>query len=142
MSTQISKSKRRAGIVVNYGSLLLLIVVFAVGQRLSWNAPAVAGLAVLTALVMATFIQVHVRTKLWRLVHARTDNLDERQYQIALRALRYAYGIFTVTSLSALLCLALTAEGNSSLMMLVMASLLYLAHTLPSSVLAWTEREV
>jgi hypothetical protein len=142
MSVRSSKSKRRAGVLLNYGALLLLVGVFAIGQRSAWPGLVVAGLAATAVLLVASFVKIHLRTRLWRLVHARVEDLDERQYQITLRALRYAYAIFTVTSLSVVFCLALTAEWNSSLLMLVLASLLYLAHTLPSSVLAWTEREV
>jgi len=99
---------------------------------------------------------VHIKTNLWRLVHTKYENLDERQIQVTHQSLRHSYGIFTVLILSVMFCIALLrvapiqclltgssdAVPDDSMLMVIFAGLLYLAHTLPSSVIAWTEREV
>ncbi len=69
------------------------------------------------------------------------DILDERQTLVTHESLRLSYSIFSVIVLCLLLYLGLRNSGDAMLM-LTFAMLLYLAHTLPSSVLAWREREV
>jgi len=142
MKPGISKSKRRFMVILNYGCILLFLAFFNIGKYDIWNAPIVIAMIVVLVAALVSFIYLHIRTRLWKLVHAKADKLDERQIQITHESLRYSYSIFTVISLVVLLCIALIAGRYDSTLILIFASLLYLAHTLPSSVLAWTEKEV
>ncbi|MFH1894142.1 MAG: hypothetical protein ABIK83_15845 [Candidatus Zixiibacteriota bacterium] len=147
MGHSISKSARRTGVVVNYGCLVALIALFYVGKNDGWNAAVSGGAAAVLLGVLVTFVAVHIKTNLWRLVHTKYENLDERQIQVTHESLRHSYSIFTVIILVVLLGIALASEHNRSLtdhsmLMVIFAGQLYLAHTLPSSIIAWTEREV
>ena len=142
----MSKARRRIGVVVNYLSLFLVLVFFYVAERTNLSAPLiVAGVVALVALAIS-FIHTYVRTRLWKLVHRRVEDLDERQIQITHESLRYSYGIFSVICLAIILVSelirqwAVTPDGLS--LMPVLGALIYLAHTLPASILAWTEKEV
>ena len=53
----------------------------------------------------STFIPLHIRTGLWRLVHAKVEKLDEREIQQNLESLRYSYVIFAISSLLIILIL-------------------------------------
>jgi len=142
MKQSISKSKRRIAVIINYACILLFLAFFYIGKHDSWSAPIVIAMIVVLIAALVSFIYLHIRTHLWKLVHAKVDKLDERQIQITHESLRCSYGILTVISLVVLLCIALLAERHDSTLILIFAGLLYLAHTLPSSILAWMEKEV
>ena len=139
--------RRRALVVFNYACLAAMNALFYV----AWSRPDIghgvdaAGLAALLA-VAATFVPLHWRTGLWRLTHAAGDALDERQLEITHAALRVAYAWFTVVCLLIVLTHAvvyrLVPGLDFAISVPLAVSLIYLAHTLPGAVLAWTERDV
>ena len=146
--TKPSPIRHRRGLVlVNYGCLLLMNVLFYFAWTGADRGHAVdaAGIAALLA-VGASFVPLHWRTGLWRLTHAPVESLDERELAITHAALRFAYAGFTVTCLLIVLAHAvvyrLVPGLDFAISVPLAASLIYLAHTLPGSVLAWTEREV
>ncbi|MFZ5432818.1 MAG: hypothetical protein ACOZB3_03495 [Calditrichota bacterium] len=144
MDIRTSRPVRRFFIAVNYGSLFIILAAWygVLKQRIviDWLPPV---LLLFMILVMISFYILHIKTGLWRLVHTKTDALDERQVQITHDALRYSYSIFSIVSLIIILAVAVLENIPLSLMDAVMAaSLIYLAHTLPASVLGWKEREV
>jgi len=106
--------------------------------------PLIVGEIAALALAIATFVVFHFRTRLWKLVHAPTQELDERQLQVTDKSLRYAYSIFSITCLLILAyCFYGLMESRDSAMgALVLSSLIYMAHTLPSSIIAWMEKAV
>lgn len=138
----MSKSTRRIAVIVNYGCILMILVFFGIGKYEGWSAPLVAGAIAAAIVAVVSFILLHMGTRLWKLVHTKVDKLDEREVQITHESLRNSYAIFTVISLLVLMCIALLAGRDDSFLMFIFASLLYLAHTLPSSIIAWTEREI
>ena len=142
MATEMSKPTRRLLIAVNYLCVVLLLVLYAVGKYLGWSLPVAIALTAVVVILLVSFVLAHIKTRLWRLAHTKAENLDERQIQVTHESLRYSYGIFTVISLAILLIIAVMSGGDDSMLILIFASLLYLAHTLPSSIIAWTEREV
>ena len=141
MDKQISVTNRRLAVVVNYSAIVLFLACFCLADSIGWNVPLAALVFAAILVVLITFYGLHVRTRLWKLVHTKADKLDERELQVTREALRYAYSIFTILSLLVLLALALSAQQKDSLLILIFASLLYLAHTLPSSVIAWREKD-
>ena len=133
--------------MVNYLCLLIMNAGFYIVDMNedATHAVDVVGIAAFIVVVI-TFIPLHAKTGLWKLTHAKTENLDERQVQITHVALSQAYGWFTVICLvimigHALLFRFLPFLGVGITVPLVV-SLFYLAHTLPGSILAWTETEV
>jgi uncharacterized membrane protein len=142
MATEMSKPTRRLLVAVNYLCVVLFLVLYAVGKYLGWSLPVAIALAAVVVILLVSFILAHIKTRLWRLAHTKAENLDERQIQVTHESLRYSYGIFTVISLAILLIIAVISGDDDSMLILIFASLLYLAHTLPSSIIAWTEREI
>ncbi len=142
MSQSISKPKRRLLAIINYFCLLLLIALFYFGKYYGWNFMIFSGLAVVLIINLATFRILHLKTLLWKQVHSKSEHLDERQMQRTLESVKLSYIIFTIISLLVIFSISLMAGKHDSMIMLIYVSLLYLAHTLPSSILAWTEKEV
>lgn len=146
METAISQSKRRMWVLINYIALLLLIVLFYAADKTNFYTPvAIAGFIALIFLILS-FVMVYARTGLWRFVHTRAEKLDEREMAMTYESLRRSYGIFAVICLLVFLMAELiTKEFGSSYklaLMPVIAALIYLAHVLPASVIAWTERQI
>jgi hypothetical protein len=83
-----------------------------------------------------------VSTGLWRLVHAGEDEIDEREMQLTLGSLKYAYAIFAITVLMGLLLLAVFGYGSQPFRLTLFWAMVYLAHTLPSSIIAWSQPKV
>ena len=147
MNHETSRAKRRSWVIVNYLCLLIMNMCFYfMSQRSDMTQWVdVVGIAALIVVVIS-FIRAHTKTGLWKLVHAKTDTLDERQLQITHNALSQSYSWFTVICLLIMLVHAvlyrLVPGLNLVITVPLVGSLIYLAHTLPGSVLAWTETEV
>jgi hypothetical protein len=153
--TESLRLRRRLGVIINYLFLYILLVCFYLIQFfrlfekrfiLGIDIIIIATGALAVIVIIVSFIEVHLRTGLWHLTHTNRDNLDERQTEIAHEAVRYAYSIFTILCLTFFLVTELIRDyysGPFNLPLIpVIAAFIYLAHTLPSSILAWREKEV
>ncbi len=142
-----TQSKRRNLVVVNYLSLVVMNVCFTYvfQQRDASHIVDAVGISAFF-LVIATFIPTHVKSGLWKLTHADAAVLDERELQLTHNTLGRAYAGFTVICLAIIMTHAVLFRLVSSLDFLITiplaTSLIYLAHTLPGTILAWTELEV
>jgi len=124
-------------------SLFLFLLTYYSGVIRGWNLTFQIAVFVFLAAAIASFIFVHMSTGLWKLAHAKQEELDERQIQITHEALRYSYAIFTVTCLAIMGFNAITGHKGYYMFDVVLpVCFIYFAHSLPSSVLAWTEQEV
>ncbi|HUV29968.1 MAG TPA: hypothetical protein VMY05_02590 [Acidobacteriota bacterium] len=137
----MSRAHRRTGMVINYAAVVLVLVFAYVRGIGGWSGIATVLEIVCLVVALVTFLQYHVLTGLWKLVHTKVEKLDERQIQVTHDSLRHSYSIFTVICLLVLLWKSLF-QGYDPNLIIVFAALLYLAHTLPSSIVAWTETEV
>lgn len=142
MSLSQSVSKRRVTLIANHGFLLLTLMFGVLGHYCGWTALTVACFWGCVAIVLLTFYPLYVKTGLWRLAHTRIDRMDEREISQTLGALRQAYVLFSIIVLSLILIATVLEFSGQSLQLVVFWVLLYLAHTLPSSILAWTEAGV
>ena len=135
----MSQKERKFGLIVNDSALLLLLILYYVGHYTRFT-PAIVTIMALSLLVtMVTFWWVHVKTGLWKLTHSKNDDLDEREIALTRSALQTAYAIFTVISLIFLL---LEAVFGGIVNVVLVAALIYYAHTLPSTIIAWREKKV
>ena len=140
----MSKSNRRIAVAINYGSLILLLALFYTVEKNSVSTMVIIGMAAAIVIALISFIFVFAKTGLWRLVHAKADKLDERQIMVTHGSLRYSYGIFSILCLSVIFANELLEEFTTADLPLlpIFAVLLYLAHTLPASIIAWTDKEI
>jgi hypothetical protein len=141
MERDMPKSRRRQLVTANYASLCAVVLLVYAGKAYGWSAPLKIGTIVAAlALLVATFIGVYWRTRLWHLTHSSISRLDERQVGVVYESLRLSYTVFSLLCLVVLYVNAVAARGPISV--LVAGGLLYLAHTLPAAFVAWTETEV
>ena len=146
MEAIISQSKRNMWVTVNYVALVAILVLFYTAERTGLTTPLVVGGATALILIVISFVKVYAQTHLWRFVHTKAEKLDEREILMTYESLRRSYGFFTVICLAIFLSAELISRelgvGYEPPMMPIIAALIYLAHILPASVIAWREREI
>ena len=146
MEAVISQSKRKMWVMVNYVALVALLILFYTADRAGLTMPVIIGGSTAILLLVISFVKAYAQTGLWRFVHTKADRLDEREMLMTYESLRRSYGLFAIICLVIfLLAELITKEFGGGLklaLMPVIAALIYLAHILPASVIAWTEREI
>ncbi len=102
-----------------------------------YDGAGITGLAV----VAITFIPLHWKSGIWKLTHTKADKLDERELALTHWALSESYGWFAVICLVIMLAFSLIGKMNIcpqyTISIPLVASLIYLSHTLPGVMLAW-----
>ncbi len=135
MAEMKNEYMRRYEVIFNYAGLMMLIVFYNLLRNSGWNVLLAAGLIFSLAVVIISFFTVHMNTGLWKLTHTKTQKLDEREIQVTHWALSLSYSLFTVLCLILFYVELIVLE--TSIGALEIACLIYFAHTLPSSVIAW-----
>jgi hypothetical protein len=142
MGLSESVSKRRSVAVINHGFLFLSLLLSMVGHYSGWTSATIVCFWMSVVVALGTFYPLHIRTGFWRLAHAKLNRMDEREIQQALEALRHAYVLFAISALLVILSSVVLGLSDNTHQLVVFWVLLYLAHTLPSSILAWTVTRV
>lgn len=146
MEAVISQSKRKMWVVINYLALIVLLVSFYSADRYGLTTLLITSGSVAIVFMIISFVKVYAQTRLWRFVHTKAEKLDEREMMVTYESLRRSYGVFAVICLVVFLFAELITKefggGYKLALMPVIMALLYLAHTLPASIIAWTEREI
>jgi len=137
MEQKIIISKRRLGVVVTFLTLLGVVFVFEYGVTEQWNNILKIVEIGLIIVFVISFVVTYVKTGLWKFTHKSLDKLDEREVLLTSKSLRYAYGIFTIMVLGLLLSFSVIGRPIN---IILVVSLILVAHILPASVIAWTER--
>lgn len=150
MQQVIPQKTMRTMIGLNYGFLAMLVLLGAIivedGFRFisaSFTVMALAGL-------ILTFYKYQVKPGLWSFSHKASDQLDERELMITHQSLSISYSFFTVLALAVMLLLAIAHDPRFSkvlytikkLDIILVAVLLYIAHTLPGAITGWREKEI
>ncbi len=140
----VSQTTRRGYVALNLASLFLLELLYYGWVSGGVHNPVAVGLIVVCLIgLVLSFLHVIWRTGLWKLTHAKVENLDERQVIVTREALRYSYVIFVPCSLVLMYAAALASDfGWRIFDVLLPAGLLYFSHILPAVILAWREKVV
>ncbi|MCD4745600.1 MAG: hypothetical protein K8R58_04820 [Bacteroidales bacterium] len=139
MDQKKSLKKRRLGVVLNYIGLILLMITYEYAETTAWDTLLVSLEIIAILIILISFSFTYWKTSLWQFIHKPFKELDERELQLTGNSLRYAYAIFTTIALTIFLLYSLF-ERNFNIVLTV--SLIYFAHILPASILAWIEKEV
>lgn len=137
--------RNRSLVLVNYGALLLMNAVFY--YAFIKDPPHLVDyLGIFCLIVTAvTFRPLFWKTGIWKLTHAKQDALDEREIKVTQAALSESYGWFAVVCLLIMLAQSIVSRTGVcpkySITAPLVASLIYLAHTLPGAFIAWGNRQ-
>ena len=138
MKNQKSIKRNRVWILLNFISLITGISLFYMVKIYHWPLSYLLFEVVLFAIFLISLNKAFIITKFWKMVHASSKNLDEREMQVVLKALRYAYGIFTIICL--VIIYAFAIAESQPIDVILAGGLLYLAHTLPAAIVGWNEK--
>jgi hypothetical protein len=122
-------------VLVNYLCLMPLLFFYKLGDTLQWNPTLIALELVFLAVLILTFIKVHISTGFWKLVHTKSQNLNESDIQITRAALAFGFTVFMINFAFMSYMKIHVMFTRFSFMDIV--ALIYIADTLPSSYLAW-----
>jgi len=143
MKLRISRSSRRLGVVLHYCSvsIVAVIIMFETTATLA----AVGAAAFLAAII--TWIYAHVVTGASRFADTKFDKLDEREMQVLHEAFRRSYYVYRKIALvlmivASILFKSTPFHNNHVVFAPVLIILLYVSLNLPTSIVAWTEREI
>lgn len=134
------KFKNRLWIILNLVSLISLIVFFYLGKFSNWQFMVIIIEVFSIIIFSVSFYMGFKKTNFWRLVHSKSENLDEREMSVVLKGLKYSYSIFTMVSIAVVYILTLI--NFQFIDVVYAAGLLYLAHIIPAAVVGWKDRLV
>jgi hypothetical protein len=138
MNNQNLRKQNRVWILLNYLSLIAGMLLFYTVKIYHWPLPYLLLEIGIFAIFLTSLYQAYIKTKFWKMVHTSSKILDEREAQIVLQAIKYAYSIFTIMCLIIIYAFAI-AEFHQIDVVLA-GGLLYLAHILPASIVGWNEK--
>ncbi len=142
MQLLLTINQKRTGVIINLTALFLIILSFelikydVIGSR--GFGLSLIGLFLLITLV--SFIYANGMTGAWKMSHQTIKKLDERQIQLVANAIRISYALFSIITL--IIIYGYSNAGLAPTDVVIAASLLYLAHIFPASVISWTEKAV
>ena len=136
----MSMQTRRFWVIINYLSIIFILSFFYTGKYFNWTVLVLIGEAASLLLFIVSFIKGFINTKLWRMSHTSSKNLDERQLQVLLNSLKYSYSIFTIITLIIIYGFAVAELGPIDVVLA--GCLLYMAHTLPAAIIGWNEKVI
>jgi len=140
MQNELSKPVRKAWITVNILSILVIVFFFYLGKIQEKPIVFFIGAGFTVIVTIFSFIKVFVKTGLWKMVHSGNTELDEREMQVVLKALKYSYSVFVIFIL--LLIYGFALFNREPINIILAACLLYIAHILPAIIIGWTEKAV
>ena len=89
MEQQNFRKQHRYWILVNYLSLIAVLVFFYIGKYIQWPLFVIILEIGALAVFIVSFLRAFIKTKFWKMVHTSFRNLDEREMQVVLNGLKY-----------------------------------------------------
>jgi len=124
-------------VTLNYIATFALLTIYEIGVMEGWRTLYTIGIIVFVLFIAISFYYAFGKSGLWRFTHLPVAKLDEREMQIIYISLRLAYSFFTIASI---LLIYIFLIADLKVNAVLAAVLIYLAHILPASIVAWTER--
>ena len=135
-----SRNQNRSWILLNYLSLIGGVTLFYTVKIYHWPLSFLLFEIGIFAVLLFSLFKAFIITKFWKMVHTSSENLDEREMQVVLNAVRYAYAIFAIICL--ILIYAFAIAEKKPIDVVLAGGLLYLAHTLPAAIVGWKEKNL
>ena len=139
MKTKQIVENRRIGVVLTLISLCAMVGIFECCKINRKMNIFITTEIIAFIIFLISFSLTYLKTGLWRFTHKPLKTLDERELALTSKSLRYAYVTFTIIVLVLLLSLAIF---SAKIDIVLVVSLILLAHLLPASVIAWTEKVI
>jgi len=134
-----TKHTRRFTVLINYISIVVILVLFYLVRFLGSSPMFLIFEIIPLITVVLSFRHAFVKTGIWKMTHASYEKLDEREMQVVFKAISISYSLFAITTLVIIYIFILSGLGQIDAVLAV--CLLYIAHILPASIIAWNEKE-
>lgn len=138
MELKKSVTNRRIGIILNFICLTTIILLFELIKP-KQNSKLLTYELIPLAILIIGYIIYFGKTGLWKFTHKSLSKLDEHEIQLTNKSLRFSYVIFTIITLSTF---GIYSILELQINMVLITSLIYLAHILPSYYISWTEKSI
>lgn len=125
----------RIWLIINYFSLILMIVMFYRPDILTINKLFLSLILLPLGSLIVSFIIIFQRTGLWGLTHKKLNCIGGDQLREYYNAIRISYSIFAILIIALLFIFSIF---EIKVNVILAAALLYVAHILPASVMAWS----
>ena len=132
------KKSRRSSVILNYLSIILILIIFYLVKLLGISKIYLLFEIIPMVVLIMSFKSAFLNTNFWKMTHTSSKKLDERELQVVYKATTFSYTIFTVACLVIIYSFNLTGIG--SIDVVLAASLLYFAHTLPAAIIVFTQK--
>ncbi|OPX24645.1 MAG: hypothetical protein B1H05_04800 [Candidatus Cloacimonas sp. 4484_140] len=133
-----TKHNRRLSVLINYASMIIILVLFYIVRMGILKTVFLAFEVIPLIAVILSFRHAFVKTGIWKMTHASFKKLDEREVQVVFKATSISYSLFAIAILVIIYIFILSGLGQIDALLAV--SLLYFAHILPASIIAWNEK--
>ncbi|MEA2095654.1 MAG: hypothetical protein U9P73_03025, partial [Candidatus Cloacimonadota bacterium] len=127
------KKKNRTAVVINYVSLLFILIIFYTIRELDVNKWYLLIEIIPLVVMRISFNTAYHKSGLWIMIHKSQKTLDEREIQILHRAIRMSYNIYVILVL--LLIMIFAVVDLRPIDMVLVVCLGYVSHTLPAAVI-------
>jgi len=133
-----TKHNSRLSVLINYFSIIIILVLFYIVRMGILKTVFLAFEVIPLIAVIISFRHAFVKTGIWKMTHASFKKLDEREVQVVFKATSISYSLFAIAILVIIYIFILSGLGQIDAVLAV--SLLYIAHILPASIIAWNEK--
>jgi hypothetical protein len=134
MSLFTSSLRLKTGIVLNLIALTFLVLGWTTNLINTTNTGLIITSVFALLVLLYSYYYSFWQTGLWKFTHSVVPKLNEKEYALSSRALRFAYSVFTIVVLAFLLYSVLTKKLPH---IIPVVSLIYFAHILPAVYLGW-----
>ena len=132
------QKKRRTAMILNYLSVIVMLVLFYLVKLQVLKMIYLVLEIIPIVVIILTFRNAFIKSSIWKLTHSSSKELDEREMHLVLHATNISYSLFAIAILVIIYVFILSGLGQIDAVLAI--SLLYFAHILPASVIAWNEK--
>lgn len=133
-NNQNGKILNRVWIIVNYLTLVLLILLVMFASYHKWH-PYVIPIGIISlSLFLWSFLKIYWFSMIWRKVHTSLRKLEEPERGFMARIKNTSYQVFTIMTILVLLIFSLL---EVKIHIVIVAAWLYWAHILPATLYIW-----
>ena len=134
MSFFNSSLRLKTGIVLNLLALAFLVITWSTNNPSRTKIGLIITGVFALCVLLYTYYYSFIQTGLWKFTHKVVPKMDEREYAVNNRALRFSYGIFSIVVLVYLFLCVLNKRIPH---IIPVVGLIYFAHILPAVYLGW-----
>ncbi len=139
METKKLNSKIRLGTIINLICIVGIATIFEYASNTNWIIAFGIIETILSVSLIVSFYLSIVKTGLWSFTHRNKSQLDERELGVTYSSLQTGYAIFSIIVLSVLV---ISSVFEYSISIVTAALLIFFAHIVPATIIAWREKSI